>query len=375
MAFALKQQNVRTDTLPLPAGYGPGFLSFVSLLFLGLAAFLALLTLLVFSLSRLQSATSQIAFQRQSNPSDRPSLALMDVNRNILVSLYQGNSYENRSLAWSPNGRQLAFVSEQGGVAKLFLIDANGQNVRQLTPQLLADGSAISWSPDGSRILFSSFGGVNNDLYVTDVGQGTTSRLTNFRGRDMMAVWSPDGRQIAFLSNHGEDLVPVFRVYVMNADGGDARPVTNNLVFYSPISWSPDSKQIAFTSFQSGSGDIYVVNADGSGTYRVTSDDGLDINPVWSPDGQQIVFWMDSGGMAVHAVNSDGTNLRQLTDTFTRCNDDYLSLAWSAQSGQILVSIITVTNGSGIYIAQADGGPARYVFPNSAYHADPVWQP
>jgi Tol biopolymer transport system component len=161
----------------------------------------------------------------------------------------------------------------------------------------------------GRRVVFSSKRDDNYEIYVTlaphasagvnadDTGQ---QQLTRNLREDRHPVWSPDGPQIAFESDHSGR----FDTYVMNVadalqgtDGSNVRRLTTQGDNGYPT-WSPDGAWIASSRYAPGS-DIYVVNADGANQQRLTQTGvgGVDMDifdPDWSPDGTQIACVLDS---------------------------------------------------------------------------------
>jgi Tol biopolymer transport system component len=132
------------------------------------------------------------------------------INQNDEIYVMQADGSEKTNLtndpaddwgpAWSPDGAQIAFSSTRanGSLPQLFVMDANGNNVRQLTER---EGEYPSWSPDGSQIVFMSqepAGGSNYEIYVMNSDGSGLVRLTNSPGSDGWPVWSPDGAKIAF---------------------------------------------------------------------------------------------------------------------------------------------------------------------------------
>ena len=84
---------------------------------------------------------------------------------------------------------------------------------------------------------------------------------------------------------------------------------------------------------------LHVVNADGTGDIKITEQAGWENTAAFSPDGSQLVFYLDEGGSPqdkLYVVNTDGTNLRLLTDNAKSINDNFYSLAWSPRGDQIL---------------------------------------
>jgi Tol biopolymer transport system component len=219
----------------------------------------------------------------------------------------------------SPNGQQIIFTSDQTGNSEIFLRDRSG-SVQNLTDNPATDEWA-RWSPDGKQIVFDS----NRDsgdweIYVMNADGSNPTRLTNHVGVDRYPDWSPDGKQILF--RRGID------IYTMNADGSGT---PTQLTFEVPPSfaqmavWSPDGRYIAFMSFREGYCSVFRMNADGSQQVNLTPKEPADLPgtwcsraPSWSANGQEIYFMSfrpsTLGHTEIFVMNMDGTNVRQLTD-------------------------------------------------------------
>ena len=129
------------------------------------------------------------------------------------------------------------------------------------------------WSPDGKQIAFMSLENPGNEeIYVLKADGSNLKNLTKNLVKDRSPIWSPNGDKIAFLS--GRDGNP--EVYVMNADGSGQTNLTKNSAGDYPYIWSPDSRKIAFTSSRDGDDEIYVMNADGSNATRLSKIPGYD---------------------------------------------------------------------------------------------------
>lgn len=148
------------------------------------------------------------------------------------------NPAEDRNPAWSPDGSQIAFISNRDngkeGGQFIYVMNADGSNVRQLTFDNGSDWP--DWSNDGSRITYTR----NDDIYVIDAdGNGQPINLTNSPEKDWKSNWSPDGKRIAWLSGSG----PNWNAFIMDANGSNVKQITDNGNVNSAL-WTIDGRVI-----------------------------------------------------------------------------------------------------------------------------------
>ena len=143
-----------------------------------------------------------------------------------------------------------------------------------------------SWSPDRKRLVFrDSRAGVNrnDEIYVVNADGTNARNLTHESANDWSPAWSPDGQTIVFASERFGQLA----LWTMRSDGSDVRRLTDGMDDYP--AWSPDTRQIAF-----GRGlplsDIWVADRDGLHERQLTSDPDPEWLPAWSPDGREIAY-------------------------------------------------------------------------------------
>ncbi len=213
-----------------------------------------------------------------------PEIYVMDADGGDAVNLTRHTALD-QSPAWSPDGRRIAFVSNRngGGLGHLFVMDADGGGLEQLTDEPQASWAFWpAWSPHGSVISCLAAQGTAEGIFAVDVASGGMRLLSPEGQMAGESSWSPDGARIAYTvldttsdSSH---------IWAMAADGSGARQLTFGEVWDRTPTWSPDGSRIAFArSQQETRYDIYIVPAEGGDVVQVTDDPYDDMHPNWTP--------------------------------------------------------------------------------------------
>ncbi|MDE0074297.1 MAG: S9 family peptidase [Gammaproteobacteria bacterium] len=273
----------------------------------------------------------------------------------------------------SPDGERIVYtrgwVDKQGDrrESSLWIMNADGSRARHLL-----DGSNARWSPDGTRILFTARGEPSgSQLFVRWMDdEGAVSQITRLENGPSGPQWSPDGEWIAFTSRvparadfagvelprrpEGAQWVREPKVveragykrdrqgyvdtgwthvFVVPAEGGTARQLTDGDWNHSGIQWSPDGSDIYFTSYREEDWDrpehwqeseIYAVSVTSGDIRQLTDRRGPDGGPVPSPDGSLIAYTgIDAHrdtyrNQRIHLMNRDGSGSRVISGDYDR---------------------------------------------------------
>jgi TolB protein len=185
---------------------------------------------------------------------------------------------------------RLAFVRKDKDTFSLIISDSDGQNA-QVALRSQQPVISLAWSPDGSKLAYVSFetrDGINKPVvYTHTLANGARTIVANEKGSNSSPTWSPDSRQLAVvLSRDG-----VSQIYLVNPDGTNLRRVSRGNSIDTEPAFSPDGRFLYFTSDRGGTAQIYRLRLDSEGpAERITFSSSFNGRPQISPDGKTMVY-------------------------------------------------------------------------------------
>jgi dipeptidyl aminopeptidase/acylaminoacyl peptidase len=209
----------------------------------------------------------------------------------------------------SPDGRRIAVA---GVDADVWLYDVARDALTRLT---FHDGMTPEWSPDGRYVAFlSNQDPTNVDWQRTD-GSGDAQALANFSGAQYLGPWSPDGRVFSLVTAGPN---AKWSISTFSIRDHALQPFVRNEFNNTAPQFSPDSRFMAYASDESGRNEIYVRPCPGPGSkWQVSTEGGTE--PVWAHNGE--IFYRGAGKMMVvetvtHPSFSAGTPKALFDDYF-----------------------------------------------------------
>jgi TolB protein len=288
--------------------------------------------LLTINVRAQDSGVGYITFS--SNRRGNYDIYMIDRHGEDLQKLIGGRANEVHA-RWSPNGRFLAYASDENAAFHdIYVMDMRNKQRWRLTDHP-ANDTTPTWSPDGKWIAFISNRSGKYRIYRMDIEGEKLSQLTK-GGDDWGPSWSPDGKWIAFNTLQPDKFIYLF---VMSADGRKPRRLTRSAEHGPYSAWSPDSKRLAHATWELGRGiKIATIDLEGGNPRRVTLG-GINVrgrpimnhSPAWSPDGKWIAyvsgsfeFEHQSSIYVVDAAGEEHADSIQLTTHLSR----NMSPAW-----------------------------------------------
>jgi dipeptidyl aminopeptidase/acylaminoacyl peptidase len=290
----------------------------------------------------------RLAYTVSNNDTDgRPysQVWIMNLSGGAPIRIGQGKDASGDP-EWSPDGMKIAYSGKLEGKSGLMVAQADGTGARFLAPlegtnsPMPSTGQRIAWSPDGKQIAFvSSVPGPEtaeaagdpvvitrylykpddsegmtrfNDnkrlkIFVADVASGKVRPLTSGTHSEHSIQWSPKGDEIVFVSNRepNEDQFFNYDIFAFNVRDGSTRRLTaTENIEYRPR-WSPDGSMLVYQGCRRGLTDlettmedthVWIMNADGSNRRELVSMDNRQGAPDWSADGRFVYFTAQERG-------------------------------------------------------------------------------
>ncbi len=265
---------------------------------------------------------------------------------------------------------QLAYVVKEGASAneeyRIEVADWDGARARVVyrSEQPIL---SPSWSADGRRLAFVNFDSQGLSLIrELNLTNGQVRELVNFPGINTGPAFSPDGRELAFVSSHEGSA----NIYVMNLSNNRVRALTNHSAIDTEPAWTADGRNIIFTSDRGGTPQLYMVASNGGQIQRLTFTGNFNARSQVSSDGRYVIFvHVNNGNFNIAAMDLQTRDMRILTRA------DFDESPSLAPNGSMLV-YSTRQQGTGALAWVSVDGLVRSNMPSIRGDVrEPAWSP
>jgi TolB protein len=262
---------------------------------------------------------------------------------------------------------RIAYVTKGNGRFTLNVADADGEAAQTA----LASPEPIispAWSPDGKQLAYVSFETQKAVVWVQEVASGRRRVLANFRGSNSAPAWSPDGSQLALtLSRDGGS-----QLYLQPVAGGEPRRLATGSggAIDTEPAFTADGRTLYFVSDRGGGPQIYRMPVAGGSVERVTFDGSYNISPAVSPDGRSLAYITRNGSaFKLMLMDLASRRVQALTDT---SDDESPSFAPNSR----LIIYATRAGGRDVLMTTTlDGRIKTRLLSSGLDVREPVWGP
>jgi TolB protein len=261
---------------------------------------------------------------------------------------------------------RIAYVTKAGSRYSLHVTDADGEGgqIALASPDPII---SPAWSPNGKELAYVSFESQKAVVWVQDVLSGQRRMIANFRGSNSAPAWSPDGRELALTLSRDA----VAQIWLMPREGGTPRRLTQSSAIDTEPVFTPDGRQIYFVSDRGGGPQIYRMPVAGGNAERVSFSGNYNISPAISPDGRTLAYItrQGSGAFKVMVQELAGGTPLAITDT---TDDESPSFA---PNGRLLVYASRAQGRDVLMTTTLDGKIKTRLLTTGADMREPAWGP